>query len=124
MNSFRAHCIDNVQQLLTKHNSAVAFIPGGCTSKVQPMDVSLNQPFKDCCRRPFSEFCHLQLANMSNPADRLKTAPGSKCASEYKRLRITYLGLLQQALSLEEEEREEEQQDKKKVVMLTLKTKK
>ena len=74
MDSFKAHCTDEIQELLAKSNCAVAFIPGGCTSKLQPLDVSLNKPFKAVCRNSFSSFCRSQLANMTDPADRLKTA--------------------------------------------------
>ena len=45
MDSFRAHCTEDIQDLLAQANSEVAFIPGGCTSKLQPLDVSLNKPF-------------------------------------------------------------------------------
>ena len=74
MDSFRAHCTEDIQNLLATANSEIAFIPGGCTSKLQPLDVSLNKPFKTICRKSFSAFCRSQLSTMSDPADRLKTA--------------------------------------------------
>ena len=74
MDSFRAHCTEDIQALLATANSEVAFIPGGCTSKLQPLDVSLNKPFKAICRRSFSAFCRSQLSTMNDPTDRLKTA--------------------------------------------------
>ena len=74
MDSFRAHCTEDIQDLLVAANSEVAFIPGGCTSKLQPLDVSLNKPFKVECRKSFSSFCRSQLTNMSDPTDRLKRA--------------------------------------------------
>jgi hypothetical protein len=48
--SFRAHLTDEVLQSLAKVNTTVVVIPGGCTSKVQPVDVSLNKPIKDIVR--------------------------------------------------------------------------
>ena len=36
MDSFRAHCTEDIQDLSAAANSEVAFIPGGCTSKLQP----------------------------------------------------------------------------------------
>ena len=36
MDSFRAHYTEDIQDLLAAANSEVAFIPGGCTSKLQP----------------------------------------------------------------------------------------
>lgn len=74
MDSFRAHCTEDIQDLLAAANSELAFIPGGCTSKLQPLDVSLSKPFKATCRKSFSSFCRSQLANMRDPTDRLKTA--------------------------------------------------
>ena len=74
MDTFSAHCSDEIMNLLSKHHSSVALIPGGCTSKLQPLDVSLNKPFKQVCRQEFQTYCRSQLATMSNSADRLKTA--------------------------------------------------
>ena len=75
MDSFRAHCIEDIQSLLATANSEVAFVPGGCTSKLQPLDVSLNNPFKIIiCRRSFSAFCRSQLSITNDPTDRLKMA--------------------------------------------------
>ena len=46
---FRAHLVDRVKQCVTRgHNTDLAVIPGGLTSVLQPLDVSLNHPFK--CR--------------------------------------------------------------------------
>ena len=40
MDTFKAHCVDDIQDLLARNNT---LIPGGCTSKLQPLDVSLNE---------------------------------------------------------------------------------
>ena len=74
MDTFSAHCSDEIMNLLSKHHSSVALIPGGCTSKLQPPDVSLNKPFKQVCRQEFQTYCRSQLATMSSSADCLKTA--------------------------------------------------
>ena len=74
MDTFSAHCSDEIISLLSKHHSRFALIPGGCTSKLQPLDVSLNKPFKQVCRQEFHTSCCYQLATMSSSADRLKTA--------------------------------------------------
>ena len=47
LDSFRAHLTDDVATALRKANVTTLVIPGGCTSKVQPVDVSLNRPIKD-----------------------------------------------------------------------------
>ena len=74
MDTFSAHCSNEIVNVLSKHHSSVALVPGGCTSKLQPPDVSLNKPFKQVCRQEFQTYCRSQLATMSSSADRLKTA--------------------------------------------------
>ena len=74
MDSFRAHCTEDIQDVLARANSNISFIPGGCSSKLQPLDVSLNKPFKTICRMSFSTFCRSQLSTMGDPTGRLKTA--------------------------------------------------
>ena len=74
MDTFSAYCSDEIISLLSEHHPRVALIPGGCTSKLQPLDVSLNKPFKQVCRQKFQTYCHSLLATMSSSADRLKTA--------------------------------------------------
>ncbi len=44
--SFSAHIAPAVKQKFKSINTVPVVIPGGCTSKVQPLDVSLNKPFK------------------------------------------------------------------------------
>ena len=45
-----AHKTDQVLQLLHSHNIIPSLIPAGCTSLVQPLDVSVNKPLKDRIR--------------------------------------------------------------------------
>ncbi|KPP73949.1 hypothetical protein Z043_106927 [Scleropages formosus] len=45
--AFRGHVTSDVKTLAkTRYNSDMAVIPGGCTRKLQPADVSWNRPFK------------------------------------------------------------------------------
>ena len=44
--TFKDHLTEDVLTRLKDNNITVVIIPGGCTSKVQPLDVSLNKPFK------------------------------------------------------------------------------
>ena len=46
--SFSAHLTDTVKQQLRENKAATAVLPSGLTSLVQPLDVCLNKPFKDC----------------------------------------------------------------------------
>ena len=74
MDSFSAHCTEEIRDLLSRNNTDIALIPGGCTSKLQPLDVSLNQPFKSICRSEFAKFCRSQLSATTDSTNRLKTA--------------------------------------------------
>lgn len=56
MNSFHAHLMDFVKETLQKGNTVTTIIPGSCTSKVQPLDMSLNKPFKVALRKSWSSF--------------------------------------------------------------------
>lgn len=50
--SFQAHLVDSVKQAVCQTNTDIAVIAGGLTSILQPLDVSLNKPFKDrLCER-------------------------------------------------------------------------
>ncbi len=46
LDSFSAHADAPFALLASKNNTNLALIPGGCTSKVQPLDVCLNKPLK------------------------------------------------------------------------------
>ena len=47
MDLFAAHPTEEVLDTLRAHDLTVSVIPGGCTGLVQPLDVSINCPFKD-----------------------------------------------------------------------------
>ena len=44
--TFKGHLTDDVLANLAENNISYILIPGGCTSKIQPLDVCLNKPFK------------------------------------------------------------------------------
>ena len=44
--TFKGHLAEDVLQRMESNNITVVTVSGGCTSKVQPLDVSLNKPFK------------------------------------------------------------------------------
>ena len=44
---------DGVKALLKKKNTELVNVPLGCTSRVQPLYVSFNEPFKDIVRQQF-----------------------------------------------------------------------
>jgi hypothetical protein len=46
LDSFTAHKTDTVKQRFRSKKTNIAVIPGGLTSRLQPLDVSLNKSFK------------------------------------------------------------------------------
>jgi len=55
--AFRAHLTNPVKDFLRNHcNTDMCVIPGGCTSRLQPADVSWNKPFKDRLRELYDEW--------------------------------------------------------------------
>jgi hypothetical protein len=56
MDSMNAHTTPAVTNKLTNMKTARAIIPGGLTSCCQPLDVSINKPFKGNMRRHWSDW--------------------------------------------------------------------
>ena len=46
LDAFRCHRQPEIKNQLQRHNTDLAIIPGGMTSMLQPLDVSINKPFK------------------------------------------------------------------------------
>lgn len=73
MDSFRAHTTDSVKGVLEEMNAKSPIIPGGCTSKVQPLDVCVNKPFKQLLKASWAQY--LKQAVTSKPdGGKVKTA--------------------------------------------------
>ena len=66
LDSFRGHLTTKVKDSLRRGNSVMGVIPGGCTSKLQPLDVSLNKPFKCAVRK---SWCSYIRSNMEDLRD-------------------------------------------------------
>src|SRR3989440_125689 len=49
--SFRGHLEESVKKKFKEINVDLAVIPGGLTSTCQPLDVTINKPFKDNLRK-------------------------------------------------------------------------
>ena len=72
--TFRGHMTPAVKdKLRTTHNIDIAYIPGGCTSVLQPADVSWNKPFKNHFAELYDEwmitgpFSYTQAGNRKPP---------------------------------------------------------
>ena len=55
-NSFRDHLKESIKTKFKQHNFHLAIIPAGLTSVCQPLDVSINKPFKDNLRKEWHEW--------------------------------------------------------------------
>ena len=51
----KAQQTDEVKRLLQKKNTVLVNVPPGCTSRVQPLDVVVNNPFKNLVREQFEK---------------------------------------------------------------------
>ena len=71
--TFSGHMMTDVAEMLRKNNITVIVIPGGCTSKIQPIDVCLNKSFKNHCRRHWVEYMQQQVATQ-DPGEKIKPA--------------------------------------------------
>lgn len=56
LDSFRGHLVERVREKFRELRTDIAVIPGGLTSVLQPLDVSLNKPFKDNVRRLYTNW--------------------------------------------------------------------
>ena len=54
--AFHPHQHETVIDALRQGNVQTSIIPPGCTSKVQPVDVSLNKPFKAILKHKWEEY--------------------------------------------------------------------
>jgi hypothetical protein len=53
---FAAHRVEGVLTAFNKNKIRVAFVPGGCTGELQPLDLSCNDPFKETLAQQFSDW--------------------------------------------------------------------
>ena len=76
IDSFSAHENASFLELANANSVDVAIIPGGCTSKVQPLDVSINKPFTVAVKEKWVKYVNSLVDASANPTpqDKLKTA--------------------------------------------------
>ena len=66
LDSFSAHITNDVKTSWEEINTVPIVIPGGCTSKVQPLDLCLNKPFKAFVRKHWSEYIITQSEDVTS----------------------------------------------------------
>ena len=54
--SFKCHISEDIKEHLRKMKTTMRVIPGGCTKFLQPLDVSINKPFKSFFREYYDEW--------------------------------------------------------------------
>lgn len=58
LDAFKCHLDQRVKDKLAACHTDLVVIPGGMTSQLQPLDVSINKPVKDRMRALYSEWLH------------------------------------------------------------------
>ena len=56
LDKFACHTVNEVVDLIFAMGIEIIYIPGGCTSLAQPLDVGINKPFRDRIRRKWQEW--------------------------------------------------------------------
>ena len=51
LDTFSGHLTEEVKKAFQKCRTKLLLIPGGCTSILQPLDISINKPFKGYIRQ-------------------------------------------------------------------------
>ena len=58
LDSFKARTTERIEKKMGEHGTAHCVIPGGCTSKLQPLDESINKPFKQILKGCWANLIH------------------------------------------------------------------
>lgn len=56
LDQFRAHITKNTKKIAAEQKTKLAVIPGGLTSQLQPLGVSINKPFKAAMRDEWNQW--------------------------------------------------------------------
>ncbi|CAG8620819.1 7958_t:CDS:1, partial [Paraglomus occultum] len=124
LDSFVGHITQSVKEKCRETNTVLGVIPGGLTSIVQPLDVSINKPFKDRLREKWrtwmatGEHSYTKAGNIKKPANDLmcrwimeawNKIPAEMIVTSFKKCGITdTLDNLDDSVEDGEEERDKE----------------
>jgi hypothetical protein len=76
---FRGHLYEEMKVELERKNCNLVVILGGITSQLQPLDVSVNKPFKDHLRKEYKAWLLSENLPLT-PSGKIKRASASKLA--------------------------------------------
>ena len=60
--------------MMKEHSTTHCVIPAGCTSKLQPLDVSINKHFKQIMKSCWTDFIHTSVTTTADKTAKIKTA--------------------------------------------------
>ncbi len=67
--AFKAHWTEKISGKFATEGIIHAKIPPGCTSRAQPLDVSINKPFKQVLRALWCDYMELEMEKMHESGD-------------------------------------------------------
>ena len=67
---FKGQVTNNVIDMLEEHNIQSVIVPGGCTDRLQPLDLSVNRSAKAFLRSQFQEWYSQQISNQLDTQDK------------------------------------------------------
>lgn len=79
LDAFRGHLTSEVKSALMEGGTDLVIVPGGMTSILQPLDVSVNKSFKDNIRKEYEEWVRSD-DRTRTPTGKIKRAPLSTVA--------------------------------------------
>lgn len=59
---FKGQCTEQILSLLANNNILIAVVPGNCTDRLQPLDVSVNKAVKEFLRQQFHSWYSDQIS--------------------------------------------------------------
>jgi hypothetical protein len=85
MDEFRDHLLDRIRNRLRSKNTDLVIIPSGMKSQLQPLDVSINKPFKHLVCKHY-DACLNKDNHIMTPSSKIKRASASIKWSGHQKL--------------------------------------